>query len=248
MQTNTAEMSTPIIFSDSYESEVTAPGFVSKMETIEELSCHLPNDEPAATALESPILVNSDVLESVFSSNLDEHDGVFDETPMFDELDFIIEGNKVNSKDDWVSLFKDDGARESVKEEELETLFDDVPEAFVPPAATQASKQLETPQTPFMMAPPQARVEKRKIDHLGVVAYSKKLRSQPLKPIAVANDDPAAMKRARNTEAARRSRARKMERMSQLEERVEQLMDVNKSLETEVERLKGLLASNNVAF
>ncbi|ODV75014.1 amino acid starvation-responsive transcription factor GCN4 CYBJADRAFT_114644, partial [Cyberlindnera jadinii NRRL Y-1542] len=60
--------------------------------------------------------------------------------------------------------------------------------------------------------------------------------------IVVDSSDPIAAKRARNTEAARRSRARKMERMSQLEDKVEELQEKNEALEQEVERLRALLA------
>ncbi|ONH66559.1 General control protein GCN4 [Cyberlindnera fabianii] len=57
------------------------------------------------------------------------------------------------------------------------------------------------------------------VDEFGVTAYNRKQRTAPLTPIVVDNSDPVAAKRARNTEAARRSRARKMERMYQLEGR-----------------------------
>ncbi|ODV97619.1 hypothetical protein PACTADRAFT_47502, partial [Pachysolen tannophilus NRRL Y-2460] len=70
-------------------------------------------------------------------------------------------------------------------------------------------------------------LENEKRDHLGVVSYHKKQRCAPLTPVFTDSDDPVAVKRARNTEAARRSRARKMERMSQLEDRVEQLLQRN---------------------
>lgn len=60
--------------------------------------------------------------------------------------------------------------------------------------------------------------------------------------------DSAALKRAKNTEAARRSRARKMERMAQLEEKVEDLMNENSKMCDEVERLKALLGANGIAY
>jgi hypothetical protein len=54
--------------------------------------------------------------------------------------------------------------------------------------------------------------------------------------------DKALVKRARNTEAARRSRARKVERMHELEDKVERLIKRNNELEMEVLRLRLLLA------
>lgn len=80
-----------------------------------------------------------------------------------------------------------------------------------------------------------------KKDAYGITVYNRKPRSQPLQPIAIEDSsDCVAVKRARNTEAARRSRARKMERMVQLEERVEQLVSQNSKLLQEVARLKKL--------
>lgn len=80
-----------------------------------------------------------------------------------------------------------------------------------------------------------------KKDQHGLTAYNRKPRQAPLSPIVVEEGaDSVAVKRARNTEAARRSRARKMERMSQLEDRVDELLTRNKELEAEVARLRAL--------
>ncbi|AMD20732.1 HDL012Cp [Eremothecium sinecaudum] len=84
-----------------------------------------------------------------------------------------------------------------------------------------------------------------KFDRLGVITYNRKQRAAPLTPVVPKSDDPVSLKRARNTEAARRSRARKLERMHQLEVRVEELLQQNTQLEDEVARLKALLAEGN---
>ena len=84
--------------------------------------------------------------------------------------------------------------------------------------------------------------KKQKIDELGCTPYTRKQRFNPLPPIVIKNDgDAASIKRARNTEAARRSRARKMERMSQLENKCEDLINENNLLKLEIENLKNLL-------
>lgn len=262
----------PVIYHDSmFESEFTSPAnVVSKLETIDQLSCHLPASSrscPSGSLLvdsnESPILVHTDVLDSVFSTNLDDNDNFLNDTPMFDELDFIMDGNKVNSKDDWVSLFKDEVAVHTApspnKEEDLGDLFaDDFKETFEFVPATKTSKQLETPVTPAILTPvisqeilpssSKNRVSKKKVDHLGCVSYSKKSRAQPLRPVEMDSEDPLSLKRARNTEAARRSRARKMERMSQLECKVEELLESKQALADEVLRLKDILAAHDIAF
>lgn len=255
-------MSAPAIYNDSmFESKYpTSPIMTFKKETIDQLSCALPVTGDVQSDLDqSPIAIHSEVLESVFSSTLDDKDHLLADTPMFDDLDFILDGSKVNSKEDWVSLFKDDAPSETInpsfaeKDDVLDDLFgDDFKESldFVPATKSQV-KQLETPMTPMLPTPKKsddAALKKRKMDHLGCVPLAKKQRSQPLKPIAVDNGDPVAMKRARNTEAARRSRARKMERMSQLEEKVDELIQEKTDLANEVARLKSLLAQNHVAF
>lgn len=260
----------PVIYNDSmFESEFSHASPQVKLESIDELSCHLPTESADASRSmacqdDSPILVHSEVLESVFSTSLEGHEDMLGNTPMFDEIDFFMDGSKLNSKEDWVSLFKEEPEPRDTpavpeKEEDLEDLFaDDFKDTFDFVPAARPAKQLETPATPFSHTPEigdllplnsKNRISKKsKVDHLGCVSYSKKQRSQPLKPIDVANEDPVAMKRARNTEAARRSRARKMERMSQLETKVEELIESKKELAAEVSRLKEILASNNIAF
>lgn len=293
----------------------------------------------------SPFQIHSSVLESVFSTNLDGKDALLDHTPMFDELDFIMDGAKVNSKEDWVALFGGDGngdeggamfptaegegegefgpilslddgatAGAAVCDEDSIVPHDEVLEALliepspnglsddtISAATTSASSpdlistvatsvapstshkrsfrevdsfsagdyddrakrsthhhhqsQLFTPNPSSTLPTPQLDMKKPgstkkvKVDHLGCVTYSKKQRSQTLEPISFDGiQDSAALKRAKNTEAARRSRARKMERMAQLEEKVEDLMNENSKMCDEVERLKALLGANGIAY
>ncbi|WLF79623.1 General control protein [Lodderomyces elongisporus] len=295
----------------------------------------------------SPFQIHSSVLDSVFSTtNLDGKDAMLDHTPMFDELDFIVDGINVNSKDDWVALFGegDEGsaaaaataaasstasmfAGEGVSADAVCTngpiidlgcsvsaeartesgdvkhgIFEDsmleallaepspngLSDETISAATTSASSpevdastvctsvapstssangrkrsfkeveqtQLFTPNPSSTLPTPQLDVKKSsslssssssnkkaRVDHLGCVAYSKKQRSQTLEPIDFSGiEDVSALKRAKNTEAARRSRARKMERMTQLENRVGELMAENDDLKKEVERLRALLS------
>ncbi|ODV82837.1 hypothetical protein CANARDRAFT_189306, partial [[Candida] arabinofermentans NRRL YB-2248] len=60
--------------------------------------------------------------------------------------------------------------------------------------------------------------------------------------IIVQSNDDSSIKRARNTEAARRSRARKMQRMDQLELKCQSLLTENNDLKNQLEILKKLLA------
>lgn len=84
--------------------------------------------------------------------------------------------------------------------------------------------------------------KKRKVNDLGCTPYARKQRNLPLPPVVPKGDDLASVKRARNTEAARRSRARKMQRMSQLENKCEILLKENLDLKSQIESLKALLA------
>lgn len=84
--------------------------------------------------------------------------------------------------------------------------------------------------------------KKPKIDKLGCITYTRKQRAAPLTPVVPQGSDTASIKRARNTEAARRSRARKMQRMTQLEGKCEDLVKQNEQLKAQVEALKRQLA------
>lgn len=66
-----------------------------------------------------------------------------------------------------------------------------------------------------------------------VSGVNSRRREKPLKPLNYDATDPVAVKRARNTEAARKSRARKVERQDQMERRI---ADLEKSLEEAMER------------
>lgn len=118
---------------------------------------------------------------------------------------------------------------------------DSVPEFPVPEIPAPASEfVLPTPQPDPKPRSRASRVSK--VDKLGVVSYNRKNRNAPLTPVVCESDDPIALKRARNTEAARRSRARKLERMTQLEERVEELLAKNEELERRNRQLEQRLA------
>lgn len=251
-----------------------------KADTIYELSSRLPVchevEAPKQTTSTSPFNIHSDVLDSVFSTTLEDNNQLLDNTPMFDELDFIIDGAKVNSKDDWVSLFgaesndfpKDDDV---IKDEDLDqVLFCEQGEqtdgtismasSSSSPSFTESPATLSTNTSSFSTPvidqkfpkshSKPSKVTKRKstVDHLGVSSFNKKTKIQDLPPITLNSSDPVALKRAKNTEAARRSRARKMERMSQLEFKVEELLEDKSKLEKEVIRLRELLSMNGIDY
>ncbi|PYI30183.1 hypothetical protein BP00DRAFT_212520 [Aspergillus indologenus CBS 114.80] len=79
---------------------------------------------------------------------------------------------------------------------------------------------------PRSISPPTTRVKHSTVagvtKHSTVAGVNARPRKE-LAPITCDPSDPAAMKRARNTEAARKSRARKLERQEELERRVAEL-------------------------
>lgn len=197
------------------------------------------------------------VVESFFSSSTDS-------TPMFE-----YENLEDNSKE-WTSLFDNDIPVTSDDVLSADKAIESTEEASLVPSNLEVSTTSFLP-TPILedaklsqtkrAKKPNSIVKKShyhhhhhhdededdeesRLDHLGVVAYNRKQRSIPLSPIVPESSDPAALKRARNTEAARRSRARKLQRMKQLEDKVEQLLSKNYQLENEVERLKKLVGEN----
>ncbi|EHN02813.1 Gcn4p [Saccharomyces cerevisiae x Saccharomyces kudriavzevii VIN7] len=190
------------------------------------------------------------VVESFFSSSTDS-------TPMFE-----YENLEENSKE-WTSLFDNDipvttddvsladKAIESTEEASLVPSNLEVSTiSFLPTPVLEDAKLSQTKKAkkPNSIAKKfhqhHGNEDESRLDHLGVVAYNRKQRSIPLSPIVPESGDPAALKRARNTEAARRSRARKLQRMKQLEDKVEELLSKNYHLENEVARLKKLVGES----
>lgn len=187
----------------------------------------------------TPLQLHSSIVESIFSPSIE------NSSPMFEDVELDSEN--------WTSLFEPSELEVpaiSVKQESVE-----IP-AVVATTTSESRESSATPQPTFKRSSSEAELDvsssrssskRRSVspdgkDHLGVVAYNRKQRTAPLSPIVVESDDPIAQKRARNTEAARRSRARKMDRMNQLEEKVESLSSRNQELEDEVARLRAMLA------
>ncbi|GES60900.1 cross-pathway control protein A [Aspergillus terreus] len=104
------------------------------------------------------------------------------------------------------------------------------------PAPTPAEPKVETPCASTMIrnssrapSPGSTRSGTKHSTVAGVNARQRK----PLPPIKYDSADPVALKRARNTEAARKSRARKLERQEEMERRIAEL---EKSLEEAQQR------------
>lgn len=197
----------------------------------------------------SPLLLD-DTVPSTASSLKSAVDDFFlnddNSTPMF-------EFDAINTSTQWTSLFDNDipitqKDVQLANELSVEIEQDEVqrePQAtleigqtsYLPTPTIEEGKLIK----PSSLSKPSQHDKVSKVDHLGVISYNRKNRSVPLSPIFTESGDPVAAKRARNTEAARRSRARKLMRMNQLEDKVEELLNRNSQLEDEVKRLTSLL-------
>ncbi|KAF5103794.1 hypothetical protein D0Z03_000052 [Geotrichum reessii] len=198
-------------------------------------------------ALLTPQSCAPQVLTEISSTSTSSED-LFGGSPLYD--------GDAGDPNTWNSLF---APNESVDTDGMLEQISIKPEVITP--VTEASPQIETfsaYEAQDVLAPlpaPKSNKRKRressldsngqyKKDALGITAYSRKPRSAPLAPIVVDEScDTVQAKRARNTAAARRSRARKLERMTQLEEKVAELLALNSSLESENLQLKTDLGS-----
>lgn len=165
-------------------------------------------------------------------------------SPLFDSIDLS------NEPTIWTTLFPNSGTPESSENdaklasvEEYE-LLPELASSLSPNSHEFENRETDSTQEPSRKRQRRSTNIDNKVDGLGLTAYNRKPRLNPLKPVEVVGNDETATKRAKNTEAARRSRARRVERMGQLEDRVRELMGDNERLEAEVSRLKKLVGED----
>ncbi|KAK2814649.1 hypothetical protein FQN49_008127, partial [Arthroderma sp. PD_2] len=153
-----------------------------------------------------------------------------DTSPLFDNIDDLP------GQEGWESLFPGDPTQ----------IQDDI----LPSPAIVAARPTSQPK-PQVVASPIIRAENvskesprtRPVStrHSSVSGVTKRAREKAaLPPITVDESDPVAVKRARNTEAARKSRARKVELQESLERRIQELESQLEQARQETEHWKGL--------
>lgn len=204
------------------------------------------HDQSVQHDFNSPLEALLTPMSSTSSAELDlsttiSDDLIFGGSPLFDDAE-------LDDPNTWESLFNDVAEPAELKTEHLSGLH-------LPPTSEFSSPILEEISLkPEVITPVSSEVSLKrkrsessdyKKDALGITAYNRKPRSAPLVPIEEedTSGDTVQAKRARNTAAARRSRARKMERMTQLEEKVEELVSMNKSLESENSELRSEMSA-----
>lgn len=202
-----------------------------------------PNDSPGSVTISPQELLSSS------STTVSNSFGELDYSPLFtDSADFSLPSNT----NTWESLFHDGVVSVEESSPAPAPAIPTVKKEYTTSPA--ASPAIATPDMKKESSPEAEGSKKRKRsytkspsaynakkDEFGITMYSRKPRSQPLAPIVIDEDDDSIQsKRAKNTEAARRSRARKMERMIQLEEKLRELAQANSELQKEVDRLKAI--------
>lgn len=160
-----------------------------------------------------------------------------DGSPAFTEWESpLIAGNDVDHGS-WFSLFPDASGTNKPA----------APAPVDQSPATQ-SEDLEATEAPSQPRKKSSASSSPSGRHSSVSGVSARRRGKPLPPITVSDpSDVVSMKRAKNTLAARKSRARKAERMDDLELQVRELMDRVKSVEAERDQWKQLAISHGAA-
>ncbi|MCJ1314198.1 hypothetical protein MMC25_007878 [Agyrium rufum] len=171
----------------------------------------------ALTNLSTPSLYTESPFYTVYSTET---------SPMFaaDDLD--------PDHKNWLSLFPNQNESSSSLEQSASDLFAE------PQTNAQGANQMSrNKSSPGLSHTTRGSSMAR---HSSLAGVSAKKRSKPLPEINTELDDPVLKKRARNTEAARKSRAKKLHHVEELQARVAELED-------EIENWKTLARSNGFA-
>lgn len=159
---------------------------------------------------------NSAALTSLTSPSINESPDLdsFDVSPNFADLD----GPHIDS---WYSLFPTDSTLAAPQQQQQQSHHQTPQQHSVDQSPALQSEDLEFSERP---SPGSRKASGTSVKHSSVAGVNSRKRDKPLPPIVI--DDPSdsvAMKRARNTLAARKSRERKAMRFEELEERIAKL-------------------------
>jgi hypothetical protein len=185
-----------------------------------------PAGQPLETVSPKDLMMDASAPPSASFTDLStpsfESPGLFsnDTSPMFPVDQELGPGHE-----EWDSLFPVTDA--------FSVPVDDVTAAI---SALSKAKPVASPMTRDVSSPgesPNPGSGRSSTKHSSVSGVGSRRREKPLPPITYDSGDPIALKRARNTEAARKSRARKMARQDAMERRIAEL---EKNLEEALRR------------
>ncbi|KAA8633463.1 hypothetical protein SMACR_00637 [Sordaria macrospora] len=209
----------------TYDLSSSVPSSVSNMGTVspQELLLHEPYlsapSSTALTALTSP--------------------SIFDGSPDFDHFDISpsFGHSDLENPDSWFSLFPDANPLPQAEQptQPQPELIQPVQQTIQPTIEQTVHSVEASPATQsedLEVSSPGSGHQRRKSSvsspsgrHSSVAGVGSRRRDKPLPPIIVEDpSDVVAMKRARNTLAARKSRERKAQRLEELEAKIEELM------------------------
>ncbi|KAL1857343.1 General control protein [Paecilomyces lecythidis] len=177
--------------------------------------------QPAGTISPKDLMMDASAPPSTSFTDMStpsfESPGYFshDTSPMFPADQELAPGHE-----EWESLFPSTDGFAALDELSIPMAL---PSKTVPPAEPMIRKSSSPGQSPAPKTP--------SMKHSATSGIRK--REKPLPPLKYDSADPVAVKRARNTEAARKSRARKLERQEEMERRIAEL---EKSLEEAQQR------------
>jgi len=203
-------MPTAFDLTASASSSTSNMGTVSPQDLILHESFMSAPNSTALTTLTSPSLYNG---SPEFSDS-------YDVSPAFGNKDFDA-GDPQN----WFPLFPQDNAKPQLADQQQQQHGQALPPAVADLSPASKSDDLEVTE-PASSSRRKSGTSPPSRNHSSVSGVNSRRRDKPLPPIIV--DDPhdtVAMKRARNTLAARKSRERKAQKLEELEEQIAKLTE-----------------------
>ncbi|KAF2172581.1 hypothetical protein M409DRAFT_17812 [Zasmidium cellare ATCC 36951] len=183
------------------------------------------NDGAAAGTISPKDLLNDSVPPSTSFTNLTTPGSTLLETPD-DYQTSPLFTDSMTADNNWFSLFPDESTTDHAMERTSSNPI------MVHPGGESNRKRSSTNVSPRPFSPV--------VKHSTIAGVGARKRDKPLPPILVDEGDPVALKRARNTAAARKSRAKKVQERDELET---QIADLQAEVEFWKQRAQALEAT-----
>ena len=229
------------LFEDSTVSGIdfTMPTFASINDPAQaHISTHPQTVSPKDVFMDHPSAPPSSAITNLSTPQTDSWDSPFDDYP------------SQNTSPVFSSNMRDDNLDYELGDRAFSSLFPGESEnALNHDGDGSARAVLQTSVEPIVSSPMSrnhsspGQSSSRGVQHLrhSSIAGVNPKRKGPLPPVQIPDvDDPVAVKRAKNTEAARKSRAKKMERVEMMQAEIDRLLALVESQQAETERWRAL--------